>query len=80
MNDTGVKGGTKLVFGVQGSLPWEIVSRLPRVQDVICVPKHELAILHLLKVKEGSVFYFLHQFPVSTSEINVWEMLESSKC
>lgn len=80
MNDTGVTGGTKPVFGAQGSLPWETMSRLPRVQDGTCVPKRELPILRLLKVKEGSVFYCPHQFPISTSEIHVWEIFESSKC
>lgn len=34
VNDTGVKGNTKLVFGVQKSLPWEIISKLPRVKEV----------------------------------------------
>ena len=57
VNNTEIKGGTQLVFGVQGRLPWEILSRLPRVKDVKSAPEHKPLFLHLLKIKEGSAFF-----------------------
>lgn len=56
VDNMGIKGVIKLVLGVQGRLPWEIISRFPRVKGVKWAPKHELSFLHLLEIKEGSVF------------------------
>lgn len=68
--DTGIKGGTNLVFGVQGRLPWEIISKLPRVKDVKCAGKHEPLFLDPLRIKKGVHFTRpLQQSPVSANKI-----------
>lgn len=41
LNVVGVRGGTQLVFRVQGRFPGETISKVPRVNDVKSASKHE---------------------------------------
>lgn len=82
LSDTGVGGGTKPVFRVQGRHPWDAlrISRLPR-KMMSNVHLYMNFISPPIGKKGGGVFYLLlHQFPKRANKMNVWETSRCSKC